>query len=268
MNRDERYVSILLKPLETCLDYKPKFGQGNKCGLTLSDFRQLYHEDIFYSWLGLDSPLLYTAHRVAGGMTSLYRQIGLGCESLFRTILCDEYLFQESDAKWSYKIVQSNGKIGTLSLDGRIIIDKIQNKDKKELIVDWLIRIGKELSIERKVLSALQGVVFEVRQGYKSKDSKRQNADINNATNAYAHGYLPCVLMMSNQIDTDLITRYKNAKWAILEGKMIPSPYSSSYSFMKEIVGYNLEQFFVRNSNLLKEKVHEVVAQLLSVEKI
>ena len=43
--------------------------------------------------------------------------------------------------------------------------------------------------------------MFEVRPGYKSKDSKRQNADVSNAANAYTHQYLPVVVLLSTQID-------------------------------------------------------------------
>ncbi|MCX6277959.1 MAG: hypothetical protein NT004_07665 [Bacteroidetes bacterium] len=80
----------------------------NEDGVSLSGFLKLYGSDPFYSWIGLDSSLMYAAHKAAGGMTSV-RQ------------------------------------------------------------------------------TPKNGVVFEVRQGYKSKDSKRQNADIDNATVAWAN---------------------------------------------------------------------------------
>jgi hypothetical protein len=34
----------------------------------------MYGADPFCSWVGLDSPLMYAAHKAAGGMTSVYRQ--------------------------------------------------------------------------------------------------------------------------------------------------------------------------------------------------
>ena len=49
-----------------------------------------------------------------------------------------------------------------------------------------------------------QGAVFEVRQGYKSKDSKRQNADIDNIAVAWAQGYMPVFAIFSGQMDADL----------------------------------------------------------------
>src|SRR5213592_817367 len=79
-SEDARYAGIFLAAIRACRRYKPKFGGGSKGGLSLPEFRGLYGNDPFYGWLGLDSPLVYGAHKAAGGMTSLYRQIGLGSQ--------------------------------------------------------------------------------------------------------------------------------------------------------------------------------------------
>lgn len=72
---DSEYLQILLDAIRVCAHYKPKFGQGAKGdGLTLQQFRELYQADVFYSWFGLDNPMMYAAHKAAGGMTSVYRQ--------------------------------------------------------------------------------------------------------------------------------------------------------------------------------------------------
>ena len=85
--------------------YKPKFGQGGKgSGVSLEEFQTLYRADPFCSWFGLDNPLMYAAHKAAGGMTSVYRQIGIGCEKLFRTILQDAFDLTDEEANWSYKM--------------------------------------------------------------------------------------------------------------------------------------------------------------------
>ena len=116
-------------------------------------------------------------------------------------------------------------------------------------------------------MSRLQGIVFEVRQGYKSKDSKRQNADIANAATAYTQAYLPCVLVLSNQIDTDILHRYRAEKWAILTGSPgDSSPLVSTYAFMCDMVGYDLAAFFNRNSELFRKEVAEVLEALLKAE--
>lgn len=87
--QDETYLEIILNRIKICKEYKPKFGQGSREGLALKEFRNLYSSDVFYSWFGLDNPMVYAAHRAAGGITSIYRQIGIACEELFRQILMD-----------------------------------------------------------------------------------------------------------------------------------------------------------------------------------
>jgi hypothetical protein len=57
--------------------------------MSLQDFEAVYSNDVFYSWFGLNTAEVYRAHRLAGGITSLYRQIGVGCERLTQTIVCD-----------------------------------------------------------------------------------------------------------------------------------------------------------------------------------
>lgn len=38
---------------------------------------------------------MYAAHKAAGGMTSVYRQIGIGCERLFRKLVSAELFYAE-----------------------------------------------------------------------------------------------------------------------------------------------------------------------------
>ncbi|MDO4585261.1 MAG: hypothetical protein Q4D62_14295 [Planctomycetia bacterium] len=267
MKSDKVYMDILLSPIKQSIYYLPKFGQGGKNGLSLEDFQKLYQGDIFYTWLGLDSPLMYAAHRVAGGMTSIYRQIGKGSENLFRAILQDELELSSQQVHWSYIIEMDNSSRRKLSLDGRIVFKDVLDKVKRSRIQNWVRNMGRMLQIEAKILSCLQGVVFEVRQGYKSKDSKRQNADIANASKAYTQAYLPCVMVMSNQIDIDIVHRYRLNNWAILTGDIYGSHETSIYTFMKEIIGYDLAGFFQRNTDELKNEVAKVLLSLLSINQ-
>jgi hypothetical protein len=86
---DERYVELLLTPIRECAKYRPAFGKakakskgessdeeegkGLEEGVTVEQFRGLYGADLLYHWVGLDSDLMYAAHKAAGGMTSIYR---------------------------------------------------------------------------------------------------------------------------------------------------------------------------------------------------
>ncbi|MDR0682693.1 MAG: hypothetical protein LBG15_12745 [Dysgonamonadaceae bacterium] len=203
MQSNDKYTDLFLAPIRKCKDYKPKFGESqNADGVSLEGFLELYGSDLFYSWIGLDSRLMYAAHKAAGGMTSIYRQIGVGCEHLFREIIIDTTQYSDREfAQWSYETQTQGGKTKILSLDGRLELNEIQNTALKSRVQEWIQSCCKELSIKQ---IPPNGVVFEVRQGYKSKDSKRQNADIDNATVAYANGYLPVFAIFSSQIDSTL----------------------------------------------------------------
>ncbi len=262
---DEQYLRIVLKRIRVSAKYRPKFGRGSQDkGLSLDEFQVLYGSDPFYSWFGLDNPLMYAAHKAAGGMTSIYRQIGIGCEELVRTILQDCLGLSVEDANWSYELPTSGGKTRKLHLDGRVILDKIGDEDSRGRFHQWMKDSANLVNVDSDVSATLKGTVFEIRQGYKSKDSKRQNADIVNATNAYVQAYLPCALVLSTQIDSDILLRYRDRKWAILTGVIGTSdPLSSTYDFLQEVVGYDLAGFFSRNQDTLKSEIDSMLGKLL-----
>ncbi len=265
MNDDAKYLAIMVDAIRVCADYRPRLGYGSKSGFSLRDFQKIYENDPFYNWIGLDNPLIYAAHKAAGGMTSIYRQIGIGCENLFRHILCDSLGLNESDVKWSYTIKTGQNKSRTLSLDARIPVQAVADHKAKAKIQRWIDHSAELLELNGRIAASIQGIVFEVRQGYKSKDSKRQNADIANAATAYTKGYLPCAAVLSLQIDKDIALRYRNEKWIVLIGTTgKESPHESVYSFMREIVGYDLAAFFRQHSIDLKTEVDAVLKKLLS----
>ncbi len=267
-DNDAAYLDLVLEPIRVCAKYQPKFGQGNKgSGLTLEQFRTLYQTDPFYSWFGLDHPMMYAAHKAAGGMTSIYRQIGIGCEKLFRTILRDSLGLSDEDVAWSYEVLLPTGKKRTLHLDGRVPLARIPDEHRQKQFHEWMKKSAAEVGVDPKVFATLDGTVFEVRQGYKSKDSKRQNADIANAATAYTKAYLPCAAILSTQIDSDILYRYRGEKWAVITGIVgSKNPLISTYDFMRDVVGYDLAAFFTRNSDILREEVEAVLQALLTPE--
>ena len=263
-SRDARYVDIILERVRVSAVYKPKFGRGGRSGLTLRQFRSLYSTDPFYAWFGLDNAMLYAAHKAAGGMTSIYRQIGIGCEKVFRQILQDELGLSSADTMWSYEVPTSGGSVRKLSLDGRVPLAQVRHVASRERFREWIGRASQAVGVESGVLRSLTGAVFEVRQGYKSRDSKRQNADIANAASAYVKSYLPCVVVLSNQIDEDVLRRYRSGRWVVVTGTLgNDDVLTSTYDFMREVVGYDLAAFFERNAGSLRDEVAGVLQTLL-----
>ena len=130
-----------------------------------------------------------------------------------------------------------------------------------------MLKSASSLGVDAKIAESLNGTVFEIRQGYKSKDSKRQNADIANASTAYTMAYLPCAAILSAQIDGDILLRYRTQKWAVLTGlERIDDPLLSTYDFMHDVVGFDLAAFFKRNSGALRTEIDAVLKALLAPE--
>ena len=262
---DGEYLKTILDSVRVCATYRPKFGQGGRTGLTFLDFQELYRGDPFYGWFGLDNPMMYAAHKAAGGITSVYRQIGIGCERIFRQILQDALGLSASDVVWSYETLTPAGKTRRLALDGRVPLEGIGNDPARARFHDWMRQSANSLGVEPGIFNSLTGAVFEVRQGYKSKDSKRQNADIANASTAYVKSYLPCSVILSNQIDSDVLLRYRAEKWVVITGVVgRDDPLVSAYDFMRDVVGYDLAEFFERNSETLRTEVDGILRKLLA----
>ena len=169
---ERRYLDILLGRIRTCEQYDPKFGQGGG-GLSYGEFQTLYRVDRFYSWLGMNSPAVCAARRSFGGLASLCRQIGSGCEELFRSILQDTLGLAAADVRRSFKAPGMDGVTRTLRLDARVDLGGIRDDGAKTRFREWMGGASASIGAGSGVAGALKGAVFEVRQGYKSKDSKR-----------------------------------------------------------------------------------------------
>ncbi|HEY9285893.1 MAG TPA: hypothetical protein VIP46_20760 [Pyrinomonadaceae bacterium] len=276
---DERYIELLLAPIRECAKYRPAFGKGkskgkgdsedesdvgdSEEGVTVEHFRVLYGADLLYHWVGLDSDLMYAAHKAAGGMTSIYRQLGIGCERLLREIVRDKLGLSEDEVKWSYDYEKEPGKTATHTLDLRIDINDLSSQEDKNRLAQWLMKCGELLKLQEERAKELRGVVMEIRQGYKSADSKRQNADLRFGLRAYNEEYLPAIVIVSSQVSEPVSRRYRNALLLVLTGTRGDAT-QSTFAFFKEVVGYDLAAFFERNSPRLRAEFGSVLKALLS----
>lgn len=232
---------------------------GGGADVDLDGFTALYGADPLYHWLGFDSPLMFAAHKAAGGMTSLYRQLGIGSERLVRAVLRDELELNDEQVRWSYEFPYG-GAVRLITLDGRVEVDDVKDAHAKERLKTWMRAQQKVL----KISVPLRGVVLEVRQGYKSADSKRQNGDLASSVQAIGHGYLPVLTIMSTQMNATVRQRYITGRWAVLTGTAgSDDTMTSTFAFMRDVVGYDLAEFFQRNADKLRSGVNDVLSQLL-----
>ena len=167
---------------------------------------------------------------------------------------------------WSYSLPTLAGKPKTLTLDGRLRTVDIPDSKQQHIVENWLEGVKDILQIQQlDARQSIQGCIFEVRQGYKSMDSKRQNADIDNAANAYLHHYVPILILLSQQMHPHLIQRYSNARILFLNGTIQDSVVDSTYTFCREVLGYDLAAFFEKYSTQIKNEVVKIVTALFEV---
>ena len=261
--KDRDLVNVFLDPIRKCADYKPAFGRSDSKGVTLADFQGFYGQDPFYNWLGLTDPAVYAAHKAAGGLTSLYRQIGVGSERLVRAALASAYALTPEQLSWSYKYAKSQTDTGVHTLDACVILDTL-NERHRENFSAWLHRGLKSVTVGGRPAEPVVGCVMEVRQGYKSADSKRQNADIRFGMSAYQARLLPVFVVMSGQVSEPVIKRYRSNGMLVLTGLPSPSDTENTFAFFKSIVGYDLAGFFERNKSEIQGEITAVVKALLT----
>lgn len=256
-NRAQRYLAYLTDAIKVSATQPPQFGTGKP--VSLDQFRELYGSDPFYSWLGLDSEYLYTAHHAGAAMTSLYRKLGDGCQKLFRAIIRDEFGVDDEAAKWSYVIPKPGGKTTTRELDGYIDILEFPESEALGRFKIWL--GDAKAKLEAKLNP--RGAVFEVRQGYKSQDAKRSTGDVDNAGRIALQSCLPVLAVFSRQLPTSIARRYQTNGWLILSGDVTNDALSSTYGFSKEVMGFDLAGFLAGHVDELRAQTQRVFEGLL-----
>ena len=256
--RSDRYAAYLIDALRAASQNLPKFGTGHD--VTAEEFRQLYGDDPFYNWLGLDSDLLYMTHRAASSMTSLYRKLGDGCQNLFRAIIRDEFSIRDDQALWEYTVQTDRGP-RVRSLDGHIdVLDFPPTPALDRVREEWLpqakARLGATISP--------RGVVFEVRQGYKSQDSKRSAGDVDNAGRIALQSLLPAVAVFSKQIPSTVVRKYEGAGFLVLRGIETDDPLESTFAFSEQVMGFDLAGLLSSRSNELRVETEHILSTILS----
>ena len=166
MRDDKELVESFLGPIRECAEYRPAFGHSDSAGVDLQGFLDLYGGDPFYAWIGLDTPLVYAAHKAAGGLTSVYRQIGVGTERLLRDIMKDALGLSSEQTSWKYEYSKGGGKKGVHVLDAKIAFDDLA-ESRRTVFREWLSSTGPIVALSNKKRERNAGGVFENRKGYK-----------------------------------------------------------------------------------------------------
>ena len=77
-------------------------------------------------------------------------------------------------------------------------------------------------------------------------------------------GYVFIMAILSTQISSTLLRRYRNANMLVLVGNNNGNPMIDTFAFIEQIVGYSVPSFFKRNSDLIRGEVETILKELLS----
>ena len=241
-DREQAYLGALLAPLVVTRNYRPLLGQARP--QSPADFAALYGADPLYRAAGLDAPAVYAAHRVAGGMTSVYRQLGLGARQLARAVLRDAFGIPEGEATW----VARGQDLGCL-------VPVVPGRPRYAALRAWTERVGR----------GSLGLAIEVRQGMKTGDARRQHSYVEaNAADARGRGRRPVLMLFSNQAHERAIEGYRDAGWWVLRGDPQADEFAGTFAFFREVAGFDLAGFLEANHAAIAARVGGVVAGLLA----
>ncbi len=249
--------------MRQCLTYKPAF--GTSAPVSELEFVGRYAADFFYNSVGLAIEEMYIAHKAAGGITSFYRQLGVACEVLTQSVFIRELGIIRADVRWTYQLATGGvGSDRTLTLDARLAPNEVTDEKRRQIIQQWLLGAATAVNIEPNIAKQLNGAVFEVRQGYKSADSKRQNADLSFGIHALKAGYLPCLLVFSGQISEAVAARYRNAGLYVLLGSSSGQAHMDTREFFRDVIGWDLVNWLDTNGAAIRAELELIVKYLLS----
>ncbi|HEX3551376.1 MAG TPA: hypothetical protein VHT53_13410, partial [Candidatus Elarobacter sp.] len=191
------------------------------------------------------------------------RQLGRACEALYRQIIADCTNIAPADLTWQYVSTGSGGRSEVLTLDAKIALADLQSEQRRRMR-RWMKDCIAKLPMPSSKIDTLLGAVFEIRQGYKTKDSKRQNADLRFANRALGEDFLPVMMLASAQVDQDVYRRYIGANLHVLVGSRHFDAALSTFAFFDRVLGYDLIAFYERNASAIKNEMEAIFKKILS----
>ncbi|MBC6478539.1 MAG: hypothetical protein EBE86_009670 [Hormoscilla sp. GUM202] len=70
-------------------------------------------------------------------------------------------------------------------------------------------------------------------------------------------------LYQAEQMDINVAYRYRNARWLILYGTITGATTDSTYEFFRQVLNYDLADFFQRHSSRFRQEMESVLQTLL-----
>jgi hypothetical protein len=193
--------------------------------------------DPVFSVFGLTGQEYILAKARGAQMVSLHRKLGDLYQELVCTVFRQTLGLSASDLE--LELVRPSGaEAGRRTLDAKIEFECVATEARTR-VESTSRRIAGENTPKYTSLPP-RGLGFELRFCYQIGDAKRINADIENAEDALAMGFLPIMLVFCSISLPDPLDRFRSrSKWFVLEGR-------PAYDLVRELTGYDLFAFLNR----------------------
>lgn len=75
---------------------------------------------------------------------------------------------------------------------------------------------------------------------------------------------LPVMMLASSQVNMAVRRRYHSSNLLVLIGSLSNDPTASTFAFYRDVIGYDLEDFFERYSGGIRSEVQAILVSLLT----
>lgn len=209
---------------------------------------QSLRDDALYGVIFEDIAHKYAFTALGGRLiTSLHRNFGDIIEMSVREIFKVKFDLDGALAQMSLTL-KSVEKRSTRTSDATIPFDALEAHERSQI-----------QSLHKHLLNAnhgdankLKGISYEIRQCYKSNDSKRRTADIDMADLLLANKQLPVMLIFCSSSSPSIITDYRRlSKWIILEG-------NEAFDYVAKLTGFNFKTYLHDKCKLHKKELDKL----------
>lgn len=234
--------------LETVLDYARR--------KNVKEQRKEYAKDPLFSRFNLDTQEFVLAKSGGGLVTSIHRKVGDLVEKNVQTIFIHQ-LGIDGEITYDAPIVV-DGDEKTRELDALLMVDELDDPDDRDRLQQVIDRDGQNTGSNRSLDEfgndgdSWDGIGFEIRHCYQSADSKRAQADIAMANHLRANDIMPVMLILCNDANQDIISRYRNYMF-VYEG-------TDSFDLIERISGFDYAGFLDSREDFIDGKMDDVFA--------
>lgn len=245
----------LLSTLDRIIETKVEMIRQTYSEVAPKEVEKEIKSDALYGLLFRDISEFYVQSVLGGRITtSLHRNFGDIVEMSVREIFKSAFDLDDQLAQSSFTL-KSIEKRSTRTTDVTLPYTALEEKTVGRLRAFHEQLCKRHRRDVEGLHATCKGVGYEVRQCYKSNDSKRRTADIDMSHLLANKGLAPVMLIFCSSSSASIIQDYNRlSKWLILEG-------TAAFEYVNDVTGFNYRAY-------LDSKIEKLAPQLRSLFQV